>query len=49
MIFLKFGKFLLNFSTSEILGLFTIFGFDVKKASFFMSDIQLNCSVRKFY
>ena len=49
MIFLKFGKFLLNFSTSGILGLFAIFGFDVKKASFFMSDIQLNCSVRKFY
>ena len=30
MIFLMFGNILLNFSTSEILGLFAIFGFEVK-------------------
>ena len=48
MIFLMFSKVLLNFSTSGILGLFGIFGFEVSKASIVISDIRLNCSVIKF-
>ena len=41
MIFLTFGKVLLNFSTSGILGLFTIFYFEINKASLVTSDIRL--------
>ena len=48
MISLMFSKALLNFITSIILGLFAIFGFKVNNASFVISDIRLNCSVRKF-
>ena len=33
MIFLMFGEVLLHFSTSGILGLFAVFGFEVNKAS----------------
>ena len=42
MIFLMFGRVLLNFSNSEILSLFAIFEFEVNKASLVTSNIQLN-------
>ena len=42
MIFLMFGRVLLNFSTSGILNLFAIFGFDVDKAYLVTFDIWLN-------
>ena len=42
MIFLMFGRVLLNFSTSGILNLFAIFSFDVDKASLVTFDIWLN-------
>ena len=42
MIFLMFGRVLLNFSTNGIVGLFAIFGFEVNKASFVTSGIRLN-------
>ena len=48
MIFLMFGRVLLNFSTSGILNLFAIFGFDVDKAYLVTFDIWLNWSIRKF-
>ena len=44
-----FGRVMLNFSTSGILGLFAVYGFEVNKASLVTSDILLNWSVRKFY
>ena len=37
-----FGIVMLNFSTSGILGLFTVFGFEVNKASLVTSDILLD-------
>ena len=43
-----FGKDLLNFITTGILDLFAIFGFEVNKAFLVISDIQINCAVRKF-
>ena len=46
MIFLMFGKVLLNFSTSKILGLFAIFCFEFNKAFLVTSDIWLNWSVQ---
>ena len=42
MIFLMFGKVLLNFGTSRILGLFAIFCFELNKVSLVTTDILLN-------
>ena len=45
MIFLMFGEVLLHFSTSGILGLFAIFGFEVNKAS---TNSRLKKSFRSY-
>ena len=41
-VLLNFCRVLLNFSTSGILGLFAVFGFEVNKASLVASNILLN-------
>ena len=48
MIFLMFGRVLLNFNTSRILGLFANFCLEVNKISPVTFDIRLNWSVRNF-
>ena len=48
MIFLMFGRVLLNFNTSRTLGLFANFCLEVNKIFPVTSDIRLNWSVRKF-
>ena len=48
MISLMFGRVLLNFSTSGILRLFAIFGFEINKASLATSDILLNNQLENF-
>lgn len=45
---LMFGRVTLNFSTTGILGLFAIFGFEVKKASLATYDILLTDQLENF-